>query len=343
MSGIFKDLIAENCAPSGVDRIGFYRDGIKEYELHIPEHMKAPTGTKLYSFGAISDIHTFSDNSYTNDITANDDYIRALGFYKNNVDFLCICGDLTCYGTSDLSHYKTLTDQNKGTLSVYAMAGNHEWWGSGITDEIMQEYTGHPIYYSFSHNEDVFIMCGVARNDSTQFTQEELQWLYETLEANRNKRCFLFCHPMIIGYSGDPTSIYPFNMIRDTYGQVFISLLQHYKNTIYFHGHSHILFESQKYTQSNNIPNCIIDKHLGIYSVHIPSLAIPIDITSGYRAVQSEQSQGYVIDVYDNEILLKGKNFIKDKYISTGIYKLNTHITPIEEGTYNDPTGTLNI
>lgn len=337
MSGTFKSLIKENIAPYGKNTLNFTKNGATAYRLHIPPHMKAPTGNPLYTFGAISDVHCYGVSSYSGDTTANEDYARALQYLRDHCDFTVICGDMTCYGTNngDLDKWLEITNANKGSMPVYGMCGNHEWWGSSMTDAIMQQYTGHNIWYSFTHGNDVFIMCGMASSDYV-FTDASIQWLQSTLEANRNKRCFLFCHGQINGYAGDPTSIYPFNILGNTHGATFISLLQHYKNTIYFHGHSHILYSSQTFTQNSNpqVPNCIIDTHLGIYSVHIPSLAIPIDITSGSRVVKADQSQGYVIDVFENKVVLKGRNFVTGKFEGTAWYCLDTTLKDIPANSF---------
>jgi len=337
MSGTFKSLIKENVAPYGKTTLKFNRNGATQYELHLPPQMIAQSGNPLYKFGAISDVHCYAVSSYSGDTTANTDYARALQYFRNTCDFTVICGDLTCYGMTngDLAKWKEITDANKGSMPVYGMCGNHEWWGSPTpTNEIMQTYTGHNIWYSFTQGDDVFIMCGMA-SSSYVFTSESIQWLQSILETNRNKRCFLFCHGQINGYAGDPTSIYPFNILGNAEGATFISLLQHYKNTIFFHGHSHILYSSQTFTQNNDVPNCIIDTHLGIYSVHIPSLAIPIDITSGSRVVVPAESQGYEIDVFSDKVVLKGKNFVTGKYEGTAWYCLDTTLKTIEANSFN--------
>ena len=36
-------------------------------------------------------------------------------------------------------------------------------------------------------------------------------------------------------------------------------------------------------------------------------------------------SEGYVVDVYDDYIILKGRDFIKNKFLPIATYKLNTN------------------
>lgn len=341
----FSGLIPVNCAPPGSRSIGLYDSGgTRRGRIKVPDRMLAPAGAKLYSFGCVSDAHTFTSASYVDDVTANDDFQKALTFFRENADFTCVCGDLTCHGNlGEFQNYKALVDGHSGGKPVYAMAGNHEHLAEICTDDLLTTYTGHPRRYAHSHGDDVFIMCG-ASGFYDQFTKEDLQWLYAALEANRNKRCFLFVHPFLKGseYCGDSVEMYPFDMLGGTYGQVFKSLLSHYLNVIYFHGHTHEMFQMQEYCQSlpDKPPSCY-DNTLGCHSVHIPSLAIPIDISGGTRVVKSGESQGYLVDVYENEVLLRGRDFARDLWLPTATYKLDTTRKTIAAGTYSDPTGTV--
>ena len=46
-----------------------------------------------------------------------------------------------------------------------------------------------------NYDNDIFIMLGeYGWTVNTPFADGELQFLYDTLEANRNKRCFVFFH-----------------------------------------------------------------------------------------------------------------------------------------------------
>ena len=98
----FTHFIKENVAPKGTKEIGVYNKNGKKVGV-IPLGLLAPpTSTKQYSFCAISDIHV----PYT---TGADDFKRALTFVENNdIDFTCICGDLTSSGSdSELEQYKS--------------------------------------------------------------------------------------------------------------------------------------------------------------------------------------------------------------------------------------------
>lgn len=343
----YKHLIPENIAPKGAKRIGVYGgNGNKVYGISLGR-LKQPTQTKKYSFLAISDVHVQYD-------TATEDLKRALAYAENNCDFTCICGDLTQSGTdAHLAQYKNIASAY--TKPIYATGGNHDSIPADMTYDRLVQYTGKPMYYSFEHGNDVFIMLSHygAYHDgnggwlSSEFVSiEELQWLYETLEAHRNKRCFIFNH--VFPYEdgvGDANRYYGGGQWRTQdggVGQAFISLLKHYKNTILFHGHSHLRFRLQEVDPKANYSSAV-----GYRSVHIPSLAVPRDRVDGSTQYIYAESEGYVVDVYDDYIILNGRDFIDNDADGHGIgiatYKVDTTLVEIPDGTFTDSTGTIVI
>ena len=344
----YTHFIKENIAPSGTVKIGVYNSNGKKV-CDIPlGRLKQPTQTKKYSFLAISDVHITYD-------TANADFQRALTYAESNCDFTCICGDLTANGTdSELSQYKSVVDGYAITKPVYAVGGNHDSIPADMTYSRLTPYTGYPMYYSFNKGNDVFIMLshygkyegdGIGWLSSKFVSVEELQWLYETLEANRNKRCFVFNHvyPWNDGV-GDANRIYDgkYWLTADGgVGQAFISLLKHYKNTILFCGHSHLRFYLQEIDKKANYSS-----EVGYRSVHTPSISVPRDMaeSGGYANVYAE-SEGYIVDVYDNYIILNGRDFIDNDadghILPIATYKIDTKLVEVEANTFTDSTGII--
>ena len=172
-------------------------------------------------------------------------------------------------------------------------------------------------------------------------TNTALQWLYNTLEENRNKRCFVFIHPNLTDDSGNPLGVYATNQFFDTWGTnttVFKNLMSHYKNTILFHGHTHMMFECQEADETANYT----EKN-GFRSVHIPSLSRPCAIIGGKREYQNDKSYGYVVDVYEDCIVLNGMDFINTVPVPLGCFKIDTTLVEIPEKTFTDSTGTITI
>lgn len=330
----YAGFIPENVAPPDTKRIGVYdSNGIRVGVIPLGPLSFPDAGKKQYSFGALSDIHITKD-------TAAPDFKKALTYLNEEADvaFTCICGDLTDSGTeTQLAQYKVVVDAYSASTPVYAIAGNHEATSEPTTTERIQPYTGQPLYYAFQYNDDVFVMVGEYRwNNDYLFAEGELQWLYEVLESNRNKRCLVFFHVFPWGDCGNALGKYTNNLFSGTQGSVFQSLMAHYKNVTLFHGHSHFMYYLQELDRKANYSNA-----LGYRSVHIPSLSVPRDIVNGERVDVYGESEGCIVDVYENGIHVRGRDFVRDKFHPIASYWLDTTLQTVEAGTYTDSTGTI--
>lgn len=366
----YKHFIQENIAPVGATSIGMYDSKGKRVGGMSLGRLKPPTENKLYSCCVISDPHIPRE-------TASTDFQRALTFAENNCAFTCVCGDLTVNGTdSELDQYKSIVNGYAKTKPVYAVGGNHDSIPADMTFNRLTTYTGKPMYYSLGMGadgncvdsdvnktpkvygnsvKDVFIMLshyGKYEGDyigwlPAKFVSvEEIQWLYETLEANRDKRCFVFNHvyPYQDGV-GDAGRFYGgknWDTEDKSIGQAFINLLKHYKNTILFHGHSHLRLHLQEIDDKANYSS-----RAGYRSVHIPSLSIPRDRVNGSTEYVFAESEGYVVDVYENYIILNGRDFIDNDadghLLPIATYKIDTTLQTIEPNTFVDNTGTITV
>ena len=329
----YTGLIRENTAPIGATKIGVYdASGARQGSIELGTLTPPDLGSKLYSSAAISDIHLPYD-------TAKEDFQNALTYFNSLDDllFVNICGDLTDAGSvEELTDYKEMRD-TYSAKPVYSVSGNHEYTCSTSYDfSNWTTYTGHHLWYSYTQGNDVYIMVGM-NGYSSPFSTAELQWLYETLEANRNKRCFVYQHVFPWGGSGDVAGLNGHGDLLDNVpGHVFLSLMSHYKNVIWFHGHSHQLFQTQEQYQVNNV-----DRVYARYSVHIPSLALPRIIVDDAQYGVFEASEGYVVDVYENGIILRGRDFVREKFLPIATFYLDTTLQTVAEETYVDPTGTI--
>lgn len=329
-------LIPKNIALPEAKRIGIYNSrGNRVGFIPLGPLTVPGTGQKQYSFGALSDVHM----TYP---TAESDFRRALTWLNEaeKVAFTCICGDLTASGAAEeLEQYKAAVDTYSTGAPVYAISGNHECYDTGTaTTAQLEPYTGQPLYYFFTHGNDVFIMVGCCRAVAGEiFTEAELQWLYETLEENRNKRCFVFQHAFPRGDSGNAMDAYAGgDLVTGTKGDVFKSLLRHYKNTVFFHGHSHLKYYLQEVDEKANY-----SEDSGYRSVHISSLAVPRDIVDGTLTEVYGGSEGYVVDVYENGIHLRGRDFAAGTSLPIASYWIGTTLQTISANTYSDTAGLI--
>lgn len=329
----YKHFIPQNVAVIDTRRIGILdASGTRVGQIPLNGLVPPIVGQKVYSFGAISDVHITLE-------TAEDDFKAALTYLNDTVDFICISGDLTYDGSeAQLGQYKAIVDAY-AKIPVYAEAGNHEHYTTKSSG-YLQNYTGYPLYFTVEQGNDVFIFVGTASaTEGEMFAEGELQWLYETLEANRNKRCFLFEHILPVEGCGDVLALYPYaKMGNSTQSQAFKSLLRHYKNLTFLHGHTHMKFHLQEYGVTANY-----DHIWGCHSVHVPSLAVPRDVDDTGLTMETiyAASEGYVVDVYPTGIHLRGRDFVAGEFLPIASYWLDTTLQEIPAGTYTDPTGTI--
>lgn len=330
----YEHFIPQNIAPSGAKYIGVY-DGDKRV-LTIPLGGLTPsTGTKLYSFGLVSDIHLYPIAAV--EWTPEVKFDNALTYFESKGCMFCVqCGDFTQTGlflegdrvnmdTRQFAKYKEICD--KHTIHIYGFCGNHESYMNPIANnpEELRYYTGTDLYYSVEQRSDLFIFLGQP-NPGYVMSDEAYNWLVATLEANTNKRCFVFIHSYIEEDSGDPCDVRE-NSIFEVWGvtrtDAFTNLLSQYDNVILFHGHSHMKFQSQEFDTCANYT----EKN-GFKSVHIPSLGVPRDVDTVNKVSVNDNraSQGYIVDVYDDCIVLNGMDFINNVPVPLGTYRINTSL-----------------
>ena len=345
----YDKFIKQNSAPLDAKRIGVYDSNGGKVGTFGLQNLRLPQlGRKLYSFGAISDTHLGAGYP-----TSEADTKRAFRYFqKANVDFIAHCGDCTAYGSDyECGQWKALKeDAEFSDLTIYEIAGNHDARplnaNAKLTDERFKQYFGNNLFYTVEKGNDVFIFLSMntwdnVNGDVEAFADKDLQELYNTLETNRNKRCFLFEHCMYWYGSGNPNQSYAYDLLSGTQGELLFNLLRHYKNTIFFHGHSHLIFETQEQDSISNYDNV-----LGIHSIHIPSATQPKQLINGAskeieEGEVSEYSQGYVVDVYKNHIVLRGRDFVKGEFLPIATYCLDTTLQTVEAGTFTDSTGTI--
>lgn len=342
MSNTYNVFTEQNFAPDEAKKIGIYKsNGERVAGMTIPNSFrldKSNLGLKKYSFGCISDLHMCSSSGDGNTVT---DLTRAIEYFKENgCAFTCFCGDFSYSGTiPEMQLFKSTIDKIiDDTMPLYAISGNHEGLRADC-EEIVEDYTGHPLYYKFEYGDDVFVFVGTVGNrKEVVLNTSELQWLYNTLEENRNKRVFLFQHVRPTDASRNALSIYGNNIWAGTEKTIFESMVKHYKNVIFFHGHSHVKLFYQ-YTGEN----ANYDSEFGMWSIHVPSISCPRYLGSdGTTILEETGSEGYICDVYQNGIVIRGRDFELGLDLPIAQYQFLTNLSTIEANGYVDTTGRIN-
>lgn len=337
------------------------------------------------------------DNSELYDMSGDLD--RALTFVKGKVDFICGCGDLTLGGFEvELTRLKSAITNKSFTVGrssdsettivddhFYSCSGNHEiygrdWstknytmggkWNLTTEPKALQEYW--KTYMSMdkhtvlTRGSDVFVFFSpnsskMDANDKyiRVYSDSDIEWLYNVLRTNRNKRCFVFTHfffPAMSGDYGGKNTYYKYPMDSESNRQLTL-LLNKYRNAIWFSGHSHFVWESQRradYMGNRNDEANIAKTADSGYCVHLPSLGqprVPTETTDGkntptyYDETKDGDtstkhwltplpvSQFAIVDVYSNYIIIKGLSYINGsyQYLPIAQYCLNTSLVNVDD------------
>lgn len=332
----YRHFIPQNTAPEGAKKIGVY-DGDGRKICTIPlGGLTPPGGEKRYSFGLLSDLHVYKTETTWG---GNRKFDNALAYLQSRGCVFCAhCGDITqtgfynegdknTFAPEQFAVYKSICD--KYTMPVYGICGNHESLaGVPVTNNLteLKHYTGTDLYYTVEQGNDLFLFIGQPTYNKVM-GDDALEWLGGTLEANKDRRCFVFIHSYIEEDSGDAVD-YRENSVFDDWGTTktngFMDVMRNYPNAILFHGHSHIKLECQEQDKTANYT-----RRNGFRSIHVPSVGKPrdIDLTTGETPEDVAGSQGYIVDVYDDCLVLNGWDFAGGRPLPIGTYKIDT--TPV--------------
>ncbi len=337
MSTSYTDFIKNNAAPYAASRIGVY-DSSGTRVGYIPlGNLKPEYGERLYRFGLMSDVHNESDQTSEN----TEDLKNAIKYFndKEDVEFAVISGDLTqySYSTKNIATEMAIFQTNQNAVSphliIYPTTGNHDCPNDGSTDVDIDTF------YSYTDVKDIAPASGcefsyeVTKTHTTSggttvtdhflfltmrqyqfstntYSSTDLTWLGNKLEEYKNDRCFIITHMFFPDYAGNLNSIYPSgNWLSGTMLSQLQALIDAYPRSIWFSGHSHWKWYLQKYQDRANVyPTSNIGR-TGGWAVHVPSCASPIDSDGTSRNSMAAQSEGGVVDVYENCIVVRGIEF----------------------------------
>ena len=262
-----------------------------------------PLGNKLYTFGAISDIHLRPDN-YGHGI---DDFNRTIQLLQSlGAEFVGISGDLGYYGnTNELELYKSALD-TLATVPFHVVRGNHD---KPFSDADWQTYTGFAPNHEFVYNGDVFLFVSLDYVNNTTSTVDVgyavgLAWLKERLARYKGARIFVFIHFPPTGYSGLADGQYYGWSSASTEDEAFVKAINQTKNVVVFTGHTHYRLNVQETYDNMNIYRFNASNTA---LVHVPSNSRPRD-ASGTTVEQ--YSEGYIVEVYEQGLVIRGIDFV---------------------------------
>ena len=336
----YTDFIGENVAPREAESIGIFYDGYPLGSIDISS-LKPSYSEPLYSFGLLSDVHLNEGHaleSHSDDCF--NDFKNALSFFESKqVSLTCICGDISENGsTSEFSQYQEIVNGGYTTKPVYTTTGNHDATTGGISEYYWEHYTDCPLIFEKTIGDDHFLFLGMSRwkFSSETYRDEYIDWLEDKLEEYRNERCFVFTHMFFPDRAGNMLGIYPeANWLSGNQLIRLSALCDKYRNSIWFSGHSHWKWSLQKFEDRANIYG---DPSSG-WCVHVPSCARPIDSNgdindaNNRRVSKNDQSEGALVNVYEDHIEILGLDLKNGKYLPIATYQLDTPLLEVAPST----------
>ena len=305
------------------------------------------------------------------------DLRRALRWFRDveHVNLICACGDFSQTGLD--AHFQLAATEIANevpNIPFYTCTGNHDVTGHtaaptflnffnsrtiDTTSYTLSASTAHTNSFYFektlagTNKKDVFVFLSqyyYSNSSIGQYITADTAWLSTVLSDHSNDRVFVFKHLFFPDYAGNlgringSGGIYPSSGILN--GQALTSLnnlLSSYPNVYWFSGHSHWKYYLQKYQKNANVGRYGSN---GAWTIHVPSCALPID--SDYSSTNGEsgnnrvrkplESQGAVVDVYSDGIVLRGIDFNINSSLNgdtTRGYSGDTYVRYVAEATYD--------
>lgn len=249
----------------------------------------------IMSFAAVSDIHVETNNPKS--YQAYKDILDGIEAGEN-VDAALFLGDNVMNGQllENVLFYSALKAVNPTENNLVVM-GNHDV-GNGTGDydyhcgsflNNNNLYLGNKLtapYYYRIINGCYFIILATEDNTVNECTmsKEQLTWLEGILDeaSAENAPVFVFNH-------------HPLYYLTGVESDALAKLLDRYDDVLYIHGHIHDELGEDNFSNQG-----------GVDTINLPRSSEVVDYEPG---------DGIVVEVYEDEILVRGRDFIKGEWI----------------------------
>lgn len=282
-----------------------------------PINISNPNGANLAFVAA-------GDSQISNYMLKRDQFFRAMsediGNADCNVDALLVAGDIVENGLR--CEYDRVTELLTNTgIDNYIMAvGNHDVrlriykktvknftaFVNNLNETAGSDIKIDSLHYTCNIKGYNFIVLGTDRTEfeESYLSNEQLQWLDSSLAqfTAEGKPVFVVIHQTFKNTHGLPDT---WNSPFDAAGSVgdqsdeLYEIMNKYQNVILLTGHLHTGFGQYTYEKLGNI-----------HSVNLPSATI--DNKDGDY---NENGIGYFVEVYDNEVLFRARNFNQGVFV----------------------------
>lgn len=352
------DIYDFTAIPEGAETVLVYKGLILAGEAEIPDGKVADNGEKLYSFGALSDVHF---NRYNGSLTGDDACVtfpNALNFFNElGVEAVGISGDISADGERN-AFEKFNTIASEFDFPVYTCTGNHDVssyytlknWQELINTGVYGENKADGVkavasngldfvYAPESLGGDAFIFLSQYQWDygeahSRILTDAQLDWLEGQLEIYKDNTVYLFFHTFLNNpIEGENPHMGEGNLENNVgrhYNLAFTEgcpdevrfedMMDKYENVVFFNGHSHWAYDMQEFNPQLNITN-----YGGEYAtmVHVSSVSSPRRTTANIDDSSEHymrSSEGTLVEVYEDRIVFTACEFLKGQFLSYATY-----------------------
>ena len=352
------DIYDFTAIPEGAETVLVYKGLILAGEAEIPDGKVADNGEKLYSFGALSDVHF---NRYNGSLTGDDACVtfpNALNFFNElGIEAVGISGDISADGERN-AFEKFNTIASEYDFPVYTCTGNHDVssyytlknWQELINTGVYGENKADGVkavasngldfvYAPESLGGDAFIFLSQYQWDygeahSRILTDAQLDWLEGQLEIYKDNTVYLFFHTFLNNpIEGENPHMGEGNLENNVgrhYNLAFTEgcpdevrfedMMDKYENVVFFNGHSHWAYDMQEFNPQLNITN-----YGGEYAtmVHVSSVSSPRRTTANIDDSSEHymrSSEGTLVEVYEDRIVFTACEFLKGQFLSYATY-----------------------
>ena len=314
--------------------------GISEeyYAMQLPDDVKAykfPEEKPLMEFQVVSDAHIST--------ALHAEHFESMlkDIAKNSPDSAGIfaIGDMVEQGSSAVQ-WNTLWsiyDSVEGAPNMYLGMGNHEAYGfqmySSVLDTFLEnlrlpegyEKPDTP-YYDLWIGGIHFIFLGDSElpvdGQRATIGYEQYGWLAEKLAENADGRpIFLFMHQPLRDTVAGSYADQGWWGIED--GDVLRAMLEEYPQVIMFNGHTHWTLDTETSMYGSDETAVIFN-----------TASVGYLWSSYYRVAGEylEGSQGYYVKIYEDMILVQGRDFAENEWIPTAQFMLSGRSIPEDVG-----------
>ena len=169
--------------------------------------------------------------------------LKSINKHHADAEFIVITGDLVDTATEE--SYEVLSSiLVQQTLPVYLMVGNHDNRKNFLA-QFPQFDAGEFVQYSFEREGKIFIFLDtlVEGERYGELCPKRLEWLWEKLDANKDKSVYIFMHHHPV-----PCGLYEMDNMADfKTSKLFWELLEKYSGVKHiFFGHIHRVMNVNK-------------------------------------------------------------------------------------------------